>query len=167
VPIEIARVFDESKYARGTGAQGGQFVSKGAGGQTTTSNKIGFDGKRGTGYGNRGGDSNVKALQKHLNRLGITDAAGKPLAVDGKFGPKTTAAVKRLQRKLGLPADGKVTVALLKRLTGVVNKGKGLADNKSGKTLAKRKTDAAKKAAAPAKRVRPAKKVTPPARRGS
>lgn len=108
-------VFNEALYARGTGAQGGQFVAK----DGTKSAAIGYDGKRGSGYGTRGGDSNVKALQKELNRLGITDAAGKELAVDGKFGPKTTAAVRRLQKKLGLPVDGKITPALLKRIKGI------------------------------------------------
>jgi peptidoglycan hydrolase-like protein with peptidoglycan-binding domain len=130
--------FDESKHARGTGAQGGQFVSKG--GQKTSD--IGYDGKRGSGYGAAGGDDNVKALQRELNRLGIGDAAGAKLAVDGKFGPKTTAAVRRLQRRLGLKVDGRVTPALLKRLKGVKKGSKGLYDNKSGKTLAKRKVDA-------------------------
>lgn len=109
--------YDETKHKRGTGAQGGQFVSKNAQGQTTTSSSIGYDGKgRGTGYGSKGGDPNVKALQKELNRLGIFDGQGNQLAVDGKFGPKTTAAVRRLQKRLGLTVDGKITPALLSRL---------------------------------------------------
>ncbi len=137
--------FDESKHARGKGAQGGQFVSKSG----AKSSDIGYDGKRGSGYGDAGGDANVKALQRELNRLGIGDASGAGLKVDGKFGPKTTAAVRRLQRRLGLKVDGRVTPALLKRLKGVVkDKGTRLKDNKSGKTLAKRKTDAAARKAA-------------------
>lgn len=108
--------YTEALHKRGTGAQGGQFVTKGAGGQTQTTSQIGYDGKgRGTGYGT-GGDPNVTALQKELNRLGVTDGQGNQLKVDGKFGPKTTAAVRRLQSRLGLPADGKVTPALLGKL---------------------------------------------------
>jgi peptidoglycan hydrolase-like protein with peptidoglycan-binding domain len=107
--------FNEALHKRGTGVQGGQFVSSGG----ARSSSIGFDGKRGAGYGEKGGDHNVKALQRALNKLGMTDSAGRPLAVDGKFGPKTTAAVRRLQRKLKLPVDGKVTPALLKRIQGL------------------------------------------------
>jgi peptidoglycan hydrolase-like protein with peptidoglycan-binding domain len=110
--------YTEALHKRGTGAQGGQFVTKGAGGQTTTSSQIGYDGKgRGTGYGaGSKGDPNVSALQKELNRLGIVDGQGNQLKVDGKFGPKTTAAVRRLQARLGLGVDGKVTPALLAKL---------------------------------------------------
>lgn len=109
--------YTEALHKRGTGAQGGQFVSKGAGGQTVKTNNIGYDGKgRGSGYGNKAGDPNVTALQKELNRLGITDSQGNQLKVDGKFGPKTTAAVRRLQQRLGLTVDGKVTPALLGKL---------------------------------------------------
>lgn len=109
--------YTEALHSRGTGAQGGQFVTKGAGGQTQTSSQIGYDGKgRGTGYGAKGGDANVSALQKELNRLGIVDGQGNALKVDGKFGPKTTAAVRRLQSRLGLTIDGKVTPALLAKL---------------------------------------------------
>jgi hypothetical protein len=46
-----------------------------------------FDGKRGAGYGMPGGDERVHALQQALNRLGLTDGRGQPLAVDGKLGP--------------------------------------------------------------------------------
>lgn len=137
--------FNEALYKRGTGAQGGQFVAK----DGTKSSAIGYDGTRGSGYGSKGGDANVKALQKELNRLGITDAQGKELVVDGKFGPKTTAAVRRLQKKLGVPVDGKITPALLKRIKGV----------KKTTTLTEKP---AKKAAAPAgKKAAPAKKAAP------
>jgi lysozyme family protein len=140
----IYRAFNEALYARGTGAQGGQFVSKGG----QKSSAIGYDGTRGSGYGSKGGDPNVKALQKALNKLGITDAAGKPLAVDGKFGPKTTAAVRRLQKKLGLPVDGKVTPAMLKRIQGL-KKSTTLVD---AKPAAKPRAAAAKKTAGAAKK---------------
>ncbi len=139
-------VYDEAKHARGTGAQGGQFVAKAAGGGTFKANRLGFDGRRGAGYGVKGGDDNVKALQKALNKLGITDGAGKPLAVDGKFGPKTTAALRRLQRKLGLPVDGKVTPALLKKIQGLKRK-TSLVDPSAKKPPAKKA--APKKLASP------------------
>lgn len=144
--------FNEALYKRGTGAQGGQFVSK----DGTKSNAIGYDGARGSGYGSKGGDPNVKALQKALNKLGITDAQGKPLAVDGKFGPRTTAAVRRLQRKLGLPVDGKVTPALLKRIQGL--------KKKTTLTDASTPKKATAKKAAPSRKAAPAGKTPPPAR---
>lgn len=107
--------FTEALHKRGMGAQGGQFVAS----DGTKSAALGYDGKRGSGYGSKGGDANVKKLQKELNRLGITDAQGKQLTVDGKFGPKTTAAVRRLQQKLKLPVDGKITPGLLKRMGSI------------------------------------------------
>lgn len=113
----IERAFDESKHARGRGAQGGQFVAKGSSGANDT---VGYDSKRGSGagYGSKGGDKRVSELQRLLNNLGFKDANGNPLKVDGKLGPKTTAAIKRLQRKMGLKADGLVTPQLLKTLRG-------------------------------------------------
>jgi peptidoglycan hydrolase-like protein with peptidoglycan-binding domain len=151
--------FNEALHKRGTGAQGGQFVSS----DGTKSSSIGYDGKRGSGYGSKAGDNNVKALQKALNKLGIKDAQGNALKVDGKFGPRTTAAVQRLQRKLGIPADGKITPALLKRIQGLkktttYSDGKKTAPKKAapGKAAPARKA-APKKAAPPAKRVTPEK----------
>lgn len=107
--------FTEQLHPRGKGATGGQFVAKGSSGSTDT---VGYDAKRGTGagYGAKGGDARVKQLQNLLNDMGFTDSQGKPLKVDGKLGPKTTASIKRLQRKLGLKADGLVTPGLLKSL---------------------------------------------------
>lgn len=43
----------------------------------------------------------VEALQKKLLALGIN-----PGGVDGAFGPKTEAAVKRFQEREGLEVDG-------------------------------------------------------------
>lgn len=52
--------------------------------------------------GSRG--DHVKALQQALNESGVTEQ----LVVDGIFGPRTEAAVKTMQRHLGLPATGEV-----------------------------------------------------------
>jgi peptidoglycan hydrolase-like protein with peptidoglycan-binding domain len=43
----------------------------------------------------------VKALQRQLVWLGL-----KPGAIDGRYGPVTTEAVRRFQADHGLPADG-------------------------------------------------------------
>ncbi len=51
-------------------------------------------------YGSSGSD--VKKLQEALNKNGYS------LEVDGKFGPKTQAAVKSYQKKKGLKVDGVV-----------------------------------------------------------
>lgn len=167
--LAVARAFTEQLHPRGTGAVGGQFVAAGAsksapakkaGGYGNRGN-LSFDGKRGPGYGSKNGDKRVKALQQALNKLGLTDGSGKELKVDGKLGPRTTAAIKKAQRKLGLKADGVVTPALLRQLSAT----------KSAKDL--KKAPAAKKAvpkkvakAVPAKKTAPAytrkpKKVAP------
>jgi len=114
-------------------AGGGQFTSGGgSSGKASTAKKSGgakkkrtggdgtlsFDAKsgRGAGYGRKGGDPRVKKLQSALTRLGLTDSRGKKLVLDGKLGPKTTQAIKAAQRRLGLPADGKVIPKLLAKL---------------------------------------------------
>lgn len=71
---------------------------------------------QGTGYGSKNGDERVHTLQQGLNKFGITDGDGKELRDDGKLGPKTTAAVKKLQKALGLTPNGKVTPAMLQLL---------------------------------------------------
>jgi len=78
---------------------------------------LGFNGKTGTGYGSPHGDSRVRALQTRLNALGLKDAQGHPLKVDGRLGPKTTAAIKAWQRKNKMPVTGKVSAAALRQLT--------------------------------------------------
>ncbi len=111
---------------------GGEFAPDKGGGKSAQAQKrmpakhpthhgdgsLSFDAKsgHGTGYGMKGGDPRVHHLQEALNRLGLTDADGKKLVLDGKLGPKTTAAVKAAQKRLGLAQDGKVTPALLEKL---------------------------------------------------
>jgi len=129
---EITRQWDDALHPRGTGAQGGQFVAKGSGASSSSGGRgraparkrkaaaptgpMRFDGKRGSGYGMKGGDPRVAKLQAALNRLGVTDLRGNKLGTDGKFGPLTSSAVKKAQRLLGLKPDGIVTPTLLRRL---------------------------------------------------
>jgi hypothetical protein len=86
----------------------------GARGRKVPDGQLGFDGERGTGYGEP--DARVKDLQSELNRLGLTDAGGKKLRVDGEFGPLTTAAVKKAQQQLGMDPTGTVSPAFIDRL---------------------------------------------------
>lgn len=149
--LERRGLFNESLHPRGKGAQGGQFVAKGASGQNDS---IGYDAKRGTGagYGTNGkGDQRVKQLQSALNRLGFKDAAGHKLLVDGKLGPRTTAAIKRLQARLGLKADGIVSPALLKKVRSAAGpRGLGVAKKPAKKAIK----------AAPPKKTAPKRPVT-------
>lgn len=110
------------EFAAGGGGAAGKKPAAHAGAHKSTVRKgpqsLSYDAKtgRGAGYGQKGGDPRVKKLQTALNRLGLTDSNGHKLLLDGKLGPRTTHAVKAAQRKLGLPADGKVTPQLLAKL---------------------------------------------------
>lgn len=110
------------------GPGGGEFAGKSGSSTRNTSirkssstravpkGSLGFNGKTGTGYGKKGGDARVRKLQQALNKLGIKDANGKPLVVDGDLGPKTTAAIRAWQRKNGQKATGFVDAATLRKL---------------------------------------------------
>lgn len=143
------------------GPAGGQFAASSGGAQkgakppakgkaprSKGGGSLSFNGKTGTGYGQKGGDARVKKLQAALNKLGIKDANGKPLAVDGKLGPKTTAAIKAWQKRNGMKPTGAVSSADLKKLGGGKAKPRlktaHLAKKKTPKRPAKR--PAAKKA---------------------
>jgi putative chitinase len=64
------------------------------------------DGAAGTlRHGDRGEE--VHTLQQRLNRLGVHDTHGKPLAEDGRFGDSTRDAVRAYQQAHGLQVDGK------------------------------------------------------------
>jgi peptidoglycan hydrolase-like protein with peptidoglycan-binding domain/phage head maturation protease len=110
--VDVDVKWDPSQHPRAPAgsAGGGQFMA--------------YDAKKntGTGYGKKGGDSRVRDLQTALNRLGFTDGKGRRLDVDGQLGPLTTSAVKAAQKKLGVPADGKVSAALLNKLIGNAKK---------------------------------------------
>jgi peptidoglycan hydrolase-like protein with peptidoglycan-binding domain/DNA invertase Pin-like site-specific DNA recombinase len=56
---------------------------------------------RGAGYAQPAGSLRVKKLQRELRRRGL-----KPGPIDGLYGPRTEAAVVRLQRRQGLPVKG-------------------------------------------------------------
>ena len=59
--------------------------------------------RRGAGYATPNGSQRVRALQRRLQRRGL-----RPGAVDGRYGPRTEAAVARLQRASTLIASGAV-----------------------------------------------------------
>jgi peptidoglycan hydrolase-like protein with peptidoglycan-binding domain/DNA invertase Pin-like site-specific DNA recombinase len=56
---------------------------------------------RGAGYAQPAGSPRVKRLQRELRRKGL-----RPGPIDGRYGPRTEAAVARLQRSRGFPAKG-------------------------------------------------------------
>jgi peptidoglycan hydrolase-like protein with peptidoglycan-binding domain/DNA invertase Pin-like site-specific DNA recombinase len=60
--------------------------------------------RRGAGFAQPDGSPRVRSLQVRLQRRGL-----RPGPVDGLFGPRTQAAVQRLQRHNGVPASGVVT----------------------------------------------------------
>jgi peptidoglycan hydrolase-like protein with peptidoglycan-binding domain/DNA invertase Pin-like site-specific DNA recombinase len=57
--------------------------------------------RRGAGYAQPGGSPQVRRLQRKLRRADL-----RPGPIDGLYGPRTEAAVVRLQRKRGLPEKG-------------------------------------------------------------
>src|SRR4051812_126428 len=60
--------------------------------------------RRGAGFAQPDGSPRVRSLQVRLAKRGL-----RPGPVDGLFGPRTKAAVERLQRHNGVPASGVVT----------------------------------------------------------
>jgi peptidoglycan hydrolase-like protein with peptidoglycan-binding domain/DNA invertase Pin-like site-specific DNA recombinase len=60
--------------------------------------------RRGAGFAQPDGSPRVRSLQVRLHKRGL-----RPGPVDGLFGPRTQAAVQRLQRHNGVPASGVVT----------------------------------------------------------
>jgi peptidoglycan hydrolase-like protein with peptidoglycan-binding domain/DNA invertase Pin-like site-specific DNA recombinase len=66
--------------------------------------------RRGAGYAQPAGSQKVRRLQRRLRRADL-----RPGPVDGLYGPRTEAAVTRLQRRQGLPARGVVVDARTRR----------------------------------------------------
>jgi peptidoglycan hydrolase-like protein with peptidoglycan-binding domain len=58
---------------------------------------------QGAGYAQPNGSPRVKKLQRQLRRAGL-----RPGPIDGRFGPRTEAAVTRFQQRRGLPATAVV-----------------------------------------------------------
>jgi hypothetical protein len=118
---QFAKGSGSSSGGKGSGGKGsakssggGKATLAGASGSKTPAGGGGLAYK--AGYDKKGGSPQVKGLQSKLNKLGLTDAAGKPLAVDGKLGPKTTAAIKKAQKRLGMKPTGKADGAFLSKL---------------------------------------------------
>ncbi len=81
--------------------------------------------------------SPIDTAQERMDVQTVLNANGASLTVDGKFGPKTMAAVKAFQTSKGLVADGKIgpmTRAALNAAGGSVSTGGALCPN--GMTLA-------------------------------
>jgi len=102
--------------AQPAAAKGGKGHKAGGKGGGADGESLSYNGRTGAGYGSKNGDQRVHALQAELNRLGFSDAGGKSLKGDGKLGPRTTAAIKKAQKALGLKPDGIATPALLSKL---------------------------------------------------
>lgn len=68
--------------------------------------------------------NNTAWAQSALNLLVSTGyvAFGKPLVVDGVWGPKTMAAVEAVQGKLGLPVNGFITDIEYSAISGLLAK---------------------------------------------
>jgi peptidoglycan hydrolase-like protein with peptidoglycan-binding domain len=60
----------------------------------------------GAGYGQPGGSPQVREVQRRLRTLGQ-----RPGPVDGRYGPRTQAAIERFQRASGQPASGELSPA--------------------------------------------------------
>ena len=67
--------------------------------------------RRGTGLTSAGGSRRVREVQRALRRLGY-----RPGPADGRFGPRTEAAVRWFQIKHGIPAVGAVGAGTLTHL---------------------------------------------------
>jgi peptidoglycan hydrolase-like protein with peptidoglycan-binding domain/DNA invertase Pin-like site-specific DNA recombinase len=68
--------------------------------------------RRGAGFAQPDGSPRVRSLQVRLDKRGL-----RPGPVDGLFGPRTQAAVERLQRHNGVRASGVVTTRTARLLT--------------------------------------------------
>ncbi|MBU9724502.1 GH25 family lysozyme [Diplocloster modestus] len=67
------------------------------------------------------GQAEVEALQNALNLDGYRDAAGRPLVVDGKMGPRTREAIRKVVLKRG--SDGVTVDWVQKRINEIMAAG--------------------------------------------
>ena len=67
------------------------------------------------------GRAEVEALQNALNLDGYRDAAGRPLVVDGKMGPRTREAIRKVVIKRG--SDGVTVDWVQKRINEIIAAG--------------------------------------------
>jgi peptidoglycan hydrolase-like protein with peptidoglycan-binding domain/DNA invertase Pin-like site-specific DNA recombinase len=74
--------------------------------------------RRGAGYQSAAGSQRVRTLQSRLQRLGLN-----PGPVDGRFGPRTEAAVARLQQAAKLDASGAVDARTRRVLASAPQRG--------------------------------------------
>jgi peptidoglycan hydrolase-like protein with peptidoglycan-binding domain len=109
---------------------------------------------RGSGFADAGASERVRNLQKRLNRLG--HGAG---AVDGLFGARTDAAVRRFQGATSLAVDGIVGPRTLRAL--------GLARERSRAATRSEPAPSRETARRVARRTRPAEPAPPEAPRGA
>lgn len=73
------------------------------------------------GKGGTGGELTYNASVAKLQQL-LNEVFGEDLSVDGKYGPGTTAAVKRLQTKIGAGSDGKYGDTTARKLESYLKK---------------------------------------------
>jgi peptidoglycan hydrolase-like protein with peptidoglycan-binding domain/DNA invertase Pin-like site-specific DNA recombinase len=88
----------------------------GAGTRQALTNALDEPLRRGAGFAQPGGSPQVRSLQANLKKRGLD-----PGPVDGKFGPRTQAAVAQLQRRNGVPDSGAVTAGTRTVLAGTGN----------------------------------------------
>ena len=74
----------------------------------------------GAGFGRAGGSPRVRAAQRSLRSAGL-----RPGPADGLYGPRTQAAVTRLQRRAGQPPSGVLSATTAQALAATV-RGDGL-----------------------------------------
>jgi hypothetical protein len=103
------------------GKGGHHNAAKPAAHKPTGPRRFGYDPKHntGVGYGVKGGDPDVRILQAAANRLGVLDMHGQQLAVDGRYGPRTTSVVEAIQRRLGQPVTGQVDENTIKAIAAL------------------------------------------------
>jgi peptidoglycan hydrolase-like protein with peptidoglycan-binding domain len=63
--------------------------------------------------------ANVRMIQEQLNRIADVYTVIPKIAVDGAYGPKTSAAVKAFQQIFSLPATGIVDIGTWYRISGI------------------------------------------------